>query len=244
MEYYKAEKWKDFGDFYIYVDNQGTIGWKQSKMGRVSGSTVSYCVGHTHYADSTPEDMALYISKVKEKPERPRGKVNMELGVKYEPMARNWYLNAEKSKISYNGVLEVIEVGFMVPKFDRRIGASPDGLVLRDGKLEGIIEIKCPKESYRPIKEYLKEGNPYTETYEHIWKSHYDQMQMEMAVINVEWCDYIVFCPTENFIFVERVYRNRNYWNDLYGKIKIFITERLQPLLDSIGSMYPLLPPI
>ncbi len=244
--YYTPNKWRDFGDFYIYEDDQRNIGWKQVRIGRVTGSTVSYCVGNTHYADSTPEDMALYIAQVKEKPERPRGKVNKEQGVRLEPAAREWYTRFVSEANDLRSVqlsnIEVIEVGFLVPKFDPRLGASPDGLVIIDGKLSGLIEIKCPVSTYYSIKKYLEKGCTQTPEYNHIIRAHYDQMQMEMAIANLEWCDYVIYCPAEDFVFLERVFRNREYFGRLYEKIKEFIKERLDPALKSVNSMYPLIP--
>ena len=120
---------------------------------------------------------------------------------------------------------------------------SPDGVVYDIyGNEIGLIEIKCPQKFYKPLKEYLADEKPYTENYDHIWRTHYAQMQMGMAIFNKEWCDYIVYCLPENYVFLERVPRNRKYWESLYSEVKIFITEILDPVLKSQGSKYPLLP--
>ena len=45
-----------------------------------------------------------------------------------------------------------------------------------------------------------------------ILRSHYDQMQMQMAVMNLSWCDYLVFCIPDNFVYLERIQFDQEYW--------------------------------
>jgi len=241
MSSYDINKWQDHGNYYIYEDDQRTIGWRQARMGRVTGSIINSCAFGSSYKleVTTQEDMAKIIAGIKDKEISQEAQDRMDYGTNHEIEARNWY--------SITNDVIVKEMGFAVPKFDRRIGTSPDGIVYSkadDKKPIGMIEIKCPKEFYKPLKEYLDKGKPQTIYYYHIWRSHYDQMQMGMAIFDLEWCDYIVYCIPENYVFMERVYRDRGYWNELYIRVKEFIDTLLKPLLDQVSSPYPFLPKI
>ncbi|ELT89274.1 hypothetical protein CAPTEDRAFT_31100, partial [Capitella teleta] len=60
----------------------------------------------------------------------------MKYGHTHEGIAFQDYNNAQCQ--------EVIQTGFWVnPKYPG-FGCSPDGLIMKDGKLEGLLEIKCP----------------------------------------------------------------------------------------------------
>lgn len=266
---YSPDKWKDYGSYYVYEGEQRSIGWKQARTGRVTGSVVTTCVNGSNYngVKVTPQDVAEEIAGVKKKSEDPielgnintnedyasmmhkiaiknrvdqrneTSKNNKNYGTNNEDTVRKWYASVTNTTVK--------EVGLAVPKFDLRLGMSPDGIVFeKDNETFGIglIEIKCPQKFYKPLQEFLDKGRPYTDEYTHIWRSHYDQMQMGMAVFDKEWCDYIVYCIPENQFFMERVFRNRKYWDDFYSKVKIFIETTLEPLLKSIGSTYPLVP--
>jgi hypothetical protein len=182
------------------------------------------------------------------------GNKNKNFGTRNEDQARSWYIERCKS---LNLTVKVLEVGLAVPKFDPRIGMSPDGIVTGGtgganyvggtngtGTFVGLIEIKCPQKFYRPLAEYESNGKPYSKDFQHIWRSHYAQMQMGMQIFNKEWCDYIVYCIPENRVFIERIPRNREYWEELYSKVKVFINDILNPILKLNNPYgYPLCPP-
>jgi hypothetical protein len=165
----------------------------------------------------------------------------MDYGTDHEDDARKWY------EQTFNVTIE--EIGLAVPKFNSHLEASIDGAVFTKIDIEnkkkswetpGMIEIKCPKKMYTPLKEYnLKVAHgwkPPKGYHQHIWSSHYAQMQMGMITLGKEWCDYIVYCIPEQNIFVERVFLDLAYWNmDLYPKITRFIDTRLKPRLDRKG---------
>ena len=49
----------------------------------------------------------------------------------------------------------------------------------------------------------------------HLPRSHrfYAQVQGEMDVIGVEWCDFVLFSGRQ--VFVERIVRDRTYWSEV-----------------------------
>ncbi len=138
-------------------------------------------------------------------------------GIINEPIARKLY----ESRYG----CQVDEVGLAVPKWDHRIGASTDGVVVGT---EGLIEIKSPGRMYSQINRYVSSiasgWNPPAGYHDHIFTSHYNQMQGAMAIMGKQWCDYIIFCPNDNKFFLERVDFNPDYWtNHLYPEIVLFL---------------------
>ena len=103
------------------------------------------------------------------------------------------------------------------------MAASPDGLVFRDGEdtPTGIIEIKCPFSfRFKPSIEDLTVNGKclfcyIEETTEAVKlkRSHdyFYQVQGQMAVVGVQWCDFIIWAPA--FIHVERIYYDDTFWN-------------------------------
>jgi len=230
---YNIDKWIDYGDYYIYEDDASNMGTKQANKFRVTGSRVNSCVGGSGGNPfKTKDDIALEIVGIKKQEETEEAKERIAHGIFHENSIRNWY----NQSINYSKPQFVVKsLNLAIPKFDMRLGTAPDGGIYENNKLIGLLEIKCPKIFYQSLKDYLELGNPYTPEYLHIYRSHYDQMQMCMAIYNVEWCDYVVCCIVENRIFLERVTRNREYWNNLYLKIQVFIETKLQPLINDIN---------
>jgi putative phage-type endonuclease len=85
-------------------------------------------------------------------------------GVKYEPIALQFYEFLKKEK--------VYEIGLIIHAIHKWLGASPDGLLL-NGRL---LEIKCPK--YRNITGEVPE-------------QYWIQMQIQMEVSDIDTCDYL-----------------------------------------------------
>ena len=230
---YSKNKWKDLDNCWLYDVDQKEPDWLLVRKGRPSGSNCGYLLGHGNPRFSSKEDTVLEIAGKKEKVFTQTQLNNMNYGNDVEPLAREWY---EKTR----GV-RVDELGFVVPKWDYNIGVSVDGIVLtKDGQhTDGMIEIKGPKKMYRPLDEYLeKQSN----NFDHIWKTHYDQMQLGMAILDKKWCDYVVYCPPENKVFVQRIPFNSDYWNnEMYDPLKKIIREDIIPLLKD--TVYPLMPP-
>jgi hypothetical protein len=114
-------------------------------------------------------------------------------GNRYEPEAR----------LKYNP--ETTETGFTVHPTIPYFGGSFDGRV--EG---GIIEIKCP---YDPVKHMknrkLKQSGGIDSKYE-----YYGQIQANIEVAGVQWCDFISYdprCKPEYQLVVIRVERDETY---------------------------------
>lgn len=228
--------WQDCEHYWLHNAPQGTEAWKNARKGRVTASMAFSTTGdYTKFYPTSPDDptglisVAKIIAGITEKEFTEVTKARMNHGTRTEPIAREWYARER-------GV-EVLELGLAVPKWDKRIGASTDGVVVGTDR---IIEIKCPEKMYEPLKSrrlLKKMGLEFDQfDHEHIWESHYAQMQMNLAVLGKKWCDYIVYTPDD--INVEEIEFNPDYWyNYLYPRMDRFIKTYLDPLL--VGTNLP-----
>jgi len=224
-------QWKEYKDYWEHLAPQGTDEWKNARKGRITASKTGSMVGRSTF--STPEETGLIIAGKVVEEFKPLNKLYMEHECKMEPIARSYY------ERKYN--VKVVERGLCIPKYPRDmwLGASVDGDVLGT---DGIIEIKCPKSMYGPIKRYCehKENGIYHDNYNHIWPTHYDQMQQGMKILNKKYCDYIVYCDTDKQVFIQRIPFDENYWyNDLYPKLKENYRKYIYPHLE---NGYPICP--
>lgn len=96
--------------------------------------------------------------------------------------------------------LDVEECGFIQHPQYEFVGSSPDGLIADDG----LIEIKCPKNSAIHI-ETLLHGMP---------EAHVAQVQGNMWVTNRRYSDFISFdprMPESKRLYINRIIRDDEY---------------------------------
>jgi hypothetical protein len=177
----------------------------------VSMSNLASAIGDSIFM--SVDEYLMYI-RGKHKVHSQEALDNMARGVRLEPIARKWYED--------NYHVTVKSMGFVVPKWEPRIGGSPDGLVGEDG----IIEIKAPKIMYAPLKVYNRAVATgwQPKGFTHVWKTHYVQMQGYLAIMARKWCDYVVYCESENSVFVQRIPFDYKLWQShIYPRLKYFL---------------------
>lgn len=107
----------------------------------------------------------------------------MARGTMLEPEARELYIQE-----TFN---DVQEVGF-VDWEQLRAGVSPDGVIYgADGKIEKIVEHKCPE-----IVAYIK----YAESADNIPAVYKTQMQMQMLITGAKSCDFVAYHPNMRLV--------------------------------------------
>lgn len=126
------------------------------------------------YATMTPEGREQYAIEQMYKDFR-----QTKWGNEYEPEARVAYAEATKTS--------VFETGFTTHPTIPYLGGSFDGQTLG-----GIIEIKCP---YDPVK-HLKNANLKLKGIDSKHE-YYGQMQCNIEVAGVEWCDFVSYDPRQ-----------------------------------------------
>lgn len=222
--------WRDRGTYWEHTAAQGTPEWLDARIGRVNGSDTGSLGGHSSF--DTPEQTGKYISGAEQKEFSERSQTAMAHGHKWESVARDWYATTSN--------VQVVELGLCVSKSDIRIGASVDGVVVGT---PGIIEIKCPQKMYRPIQKYqeLKAGGwqPPDGYHDHIWRTHYCQMQQAMWVLCKQWCDYIVYSVEDRAVFTQRFTYDSDFIDQHLKKITENYERYVKPHL---RDGYPIVP--
>ena len=156
----------------IYHDiEQNTDEWMELRRGKFTASSFK----DLFMAETTQgyQDAIYRVAFERMTGESPESFTNdyMQRGHDLEPEARSWY-EFEKDVVVGNG-------GFF--EYNDWIGASPDGLIGKDG----LLEIKCPK--YSTMMRYLMEKK--------LPKTYYYQVHGQMLVTDRQWCDFIAYHP-------------------------------------------------
>lgn len=215
---FPPDLFRDRGSYYELTFSQRTPQWHDARKKRVTASIFAQAAGYSTYKTrmqllremagvARPADFAYFQKQC------------MMHGTILEPFIRDWYEN------TYKKVVE--ERGLVIPKWCTRIGVSVDGYL---PKWNGIIEIKCPVTMYPELVDYshrIKNGEKFPPFYrDHIKPDHYAQMQGGMAILDCEFCDYIVYVDRTKDVCVTRIPRDRAYWdNELFPKLLSFIEE-------------------
>ena len=93
-------------------------------------------------------------------------------------------------------------------------GASPDGLIGKDG----CIEIKCPNTSTH-LDTLLSQKVP---------SKYITQMTWQMVCAGRKWCDFVSYDPRlpENLqLYIERIELDEDYAKKLQNEVVMFLVE-------------------
>ena len=190
----------------IHDFQQGTDEWRETRIGKFTSSTF----GKLFMSPSTKgyNDLINQIVYERITGESPESFSNqwMERGTELEPEARQAYELQTFNKVHQVGFVELNEW----------VGGSPDGLIDEDG----MIEIKCPKSSTL-IDYALSDKVP---------KDYEWQMQGNLYVTGRAWCDFWVYHPKLNPLFI-KVERDEKKIKELEAQLEIAIEkakERIQ----------------
>lgn len=204
--------WEEHDHYWLCNAPQRSDKWFKYRKFRITGSNFGTAAGLSSF--TSVDEFYDEVVHDKKRPFSEKAIAAMKHGNDTEDEARIWY----EKQTGY----KVHEYGLAVPKWDFLLGSSVDGIV--EGE-DGIIEIKCPQRFYWRLTDYeekKKKGEITDEFHhEHIFDSHYCQMQGGMAILKKSWCDYVVY--TEGTKYITRVHFNKEYWdNFLYPKLKDF----------------------
>lgn len=150
--------------------------WDALRRGMVTASTIGRLLTPTLKVSANETSRALTTALVTERltgySDPPYLNADMIRGIDMEPYA--------VARYSEHYGVPVTPMGFMVREFDgRKLGYSPDGLVVEDG----LIEVKCPR-----AKNHFA-----TIVADKVPAEHMAQIQAGLLVSGREWCDYISF---------------------------------------------------
>ncbi|MFD0669688.1 lambda exonuclease family protein [Ramlibacter sp. MAHUQ-53] len=188
---------------------QGSPEWFEARLGRVTASRVADVIAKTKTGYSTSrENYMVELALERLTGQRQEFYTNdaMRWGTDTEPLARAAYE-------AHTGAI-VEEVGLIPHPTIEMAGASPDGLVGRDGQ----IEIKCPN-SATHLKT-LRSKSPDSK--------YVTQMQWQLACTGRAWCDFVSFdprMPAGLQLFVTRIERDPKTIAQLEGEVISFLEE-------------------
>lgn len=210
--------------------NQGTPEWHRARLGKATASRMSDLLARTKagWGAARGNYMTdLMTERLTGLPVEGFVSREMQWGTTHEPDARAAY--------EFLMDVEVQQVGFVDHPAIAHAGASPDGLVGRDG----MVEIKCPT-SATHVDTLLNQKPP---------EKHLPQIQWQMACTGRTWCDFVSFdprMPAPVRLFVHRIYRDDEYIKRMEAAVTEFLAE-LDQKLASLGAPPPVppeLPPI
>lgn len=165
----------------------------------------------------------------------------MRWGLQNEPLARKAYI-ANRREAGED--VRVDDSGLHLMETMSYIGASTDGIITsrKCGVVSrGVLEIKCPYSikhksvvSLTPVEIADDFGSSFfmqkTEDGLRLRTGHnyYFQVQGEINVVDVEFCDFVVF--SGNAIYVERIFRDKDFWeNDILPPLNVFYLKHIAP---------------
>ena len=188
---------------------QGTDEWKQLRLGKVTASRVADILAKTKTGPSASRQnylIELAIQRVTNIIQESYSNSAMEWGVENEAQARVAY---EVASMNF-----VDQVPFVDHPTIKNFGASPDGLI---GK-EGLIEIKCPNSATH--WEYFKTKEAP--------KKYFIQMQAQMSCTGRKWCDFVSFdprMPERSQLLIVHVPRDNEFIATMEAEIQQFLNE-------------------
>jgi putative phage-type endonuclease len=187
---------------------QGTLEWRQLRLGKVTASRVADVMSKIKTGESASRKnykMDLVVERLTNTPTSSFTNAAMAWGTETEPLARMAYE-------AFTGTF-VETVAFIQHPLIEWFGCSPDGLVD-----DGLIEIKCPNTATHI--DYLLAGVPPAK--------YVPQMQTQMACTGTKWCDFVSFdprLPTELQLLVVRLNRDDSYIQEIEVEVKQFLDE-------------------
>lgn len=175
----------------LHKCKQGSKKWFKLKLGKLSASNAqAISADGAGLVTLVYKTVAEILSGIREDTYI---NPDMERGNEQEDTARSAYEMETGNKVT--------QVGFC--ELDEYVGASPDGLVGKDG----LFEVKCPRASnYVKLLHTKKIDTAY------VW-----QMQMQMLVTGRKWVDYVVFHENFKDLIIIRVERDEKAIEKLWG---------------------------
>ena len=142
----------------------------------------------------------------------------------------NAYVSEDVKKGHVN--VRVRDCGLFIQKHMAFVGASPDSIVECDCCGKGVVEVKCPYK-YREVSlsDVVQNTDCCIDANFNLKQSHkwYEQVQFQMGVINVQYCDFVYWTPIDAVIC--RVERNDEIITSMFAKCSQLWFDHLLPEL-------------
>lgn len=224
---------------------QRTLDWHRQRLGKITGSQVGNIFAKGRSKDDVFGKSALsYLNTVAAEQLIPQDVVDndddfsvyldevnvtskaMRIGTEREAEARSLYAEVSSNQVEECGCIPHPEIaGF---------ASSPDGLIPEGDKVEGTIEIKCPKPS--TYMEYLS-GVATPADLKVVNATYYWQCMSHIAVTGAQWCDFILYCPyNAKPMHVVRIERDEDAISQLYSRLGTAIIHIQKIINKALGA--------
>jgi len=182
---------------------QGADAWFAARLGKVTASNFAAVMAKGEGKTRKTYMLRLATEILTGFPEPTFQSQYMENGHETEAEARDAYAS------TYD--CEVVQVGFVL--HDDNAGASPDGMVGKDG----LVELKCPKSTTHV--ETILRGS--------MQACYKPQVQGQLWVTGRKWCDWVSFDPrvSSQPLFCVRQERDDKYIATIEQEVERFITD-------------------
>ena len=115
------------------------------------------------------------------------------------------------------------------------LGATPDGVVCNGNKTIKLVEVKCPfKARHGIVREMCNDNSFYCSLDSNLkpmlkrTHQYFFQVQGQMAVTNINSCDFVVWTPTE--FTVETIPFDAKFWKEIcYPSLRNFFFNFILP---------------
>jgi putative phage-type endonuclease len=191
---------------------QGSPEWFSARLGKATASKITDILSTLKTGESASRKnyrVELVCERLTGLKAEGYTNHHMERGTSLEPIARALY--------EFKNDVVVDEIGFAEHPTIEMTGASPDGLVGKDG----LVEIKCPTAGNH-VDTILSGKSP---------SKYYAQMQWQMVCTGRDWCDFVSYCPEVGehlALFVTRVHRDNKWIEETEVAVSRFLDEVTQ----------------
>ena len=133
----------------------------------------------------------------------------------------------ERARGSYHTLVGPYHSNFLISKTGLHInadflhpGASPDGIINCECCGKGLVEIKCPRKYSTGLKGW-ENKNFANDSSKNVKKDHpyFAQMQGQMFLLGLRFCDFFVWTPVENDYLLVRVERGEHFISKILPKL-------------------------
>jgi putative phage-type endonuclease len=195
---------------------QRTPEWIKYRSNRMTASNYGSAAGHNPHSKPRQLLMSLLWDTFK-------GNAATEYGTKNEPVAAKVFETfalSHAKKQNADDDMSFYYPGLIICQKEPWLAVSPDGLPCIKNKKTGkniryLLEIKCP---------FTKK------LYPHIPHYYFDQIQGIMGILQLPYCDFVVWTPEKTQI--RRYNFDSEYWTKvLYPRLHQFYFEEYLPRL-------------
>ena len=171
------------------------------RAGRITASNF-HSVIHTRNSISPFNKLMQYETP-------PSNLPNLKYGRETEEIARESYYALVGP---YHSNIAITKTGLHISANYPHLGASPDRITDCDCCRKGLVEIKCPRKYSTGLKGW-ENKNFANDSTKNVKKDHpyFAQMQGQMFLLGLRFCDFFVWTPVENDYLLVRIEKDEHF---------------------------------